>query len=107
MYPNCNAGPPYQTFALARQGRGTYTLPGHIWRSVSDVTWLKQPQLGPTEAESKRSRSPPWRKLTLWKLKAKEAQRSGGAKKPGVLETGQQTQTRQNAHAAQIPEGSG
>ena len=52
-----------------------------------DVTWLKQHQLRPSEAETKH-RSPNQQKLTVWKLKVKETQHSGSDKKPSVLETG-------------------
>ena len=63
------------------------TLPQHIWGHDSDVTWPKQPWLGPCEAEAKDSRSPTWWKLMWWKLNAKETQYSGSDKKSIMLET--------------------
>ena len=48
--------------------RKNYTLPQHIWCHVLDLTWLKQPWLGPRKAEAKHSRSPTQQKLPRWKL---------------------------------------
>ena len=48
--------------------RKNYTLPQHIWCHFLDLTWLKQPWLGPRKAEAKHSRSPTQQKLPRWKL---------------------------------------
>ena len=97
---SCNTGLPIQIFAAVRQNWENYSLPGHIWCQALDVTWLKQPKLCPSEAETKRSRSPPWWKLTLWKLKAKETQRSRSDKKPSLLETGTtKTNSAESSHS--------
>ena len=58
-----------------------------IWGSDLDVTWLKQPQLGPSRMEAKHRRSPTWWKLTLCKLNTKETQSSRIQEKPSMLET--------------------
>ena len=102
LWPSCNTGPPYQTFALARQSQGTCTLSGHICCSVSDVTWLKQPPLGPVRrrpspAEAhlgKSSRCGSWR----WrKPSAVDLTRS-----PACWRQGQPKQTRQKAQAVRF-----
>ena len=52
-----------------------------------DLTWLKQPWLGPLKKEVKHSRSPTQQKLPWWKLNAKKPQYRGSDKKPSMLET--------------------
>ena len=52
-----------------------------------DLTWLKQFQLDPHEAEAKHSRSPTRQKLLRWKLNVKKPQCRGSDKKPNMLET--------------------
>ena len=68
----------------------THSPTWHLWCHDLDVTWLKQPQLGPSDTETKHSRSPTHQKLTMWKLNAKETQHSGCDENPNpsVLETG-------------------
>ena len=53
-----------------------------------DLTWLKQPRLGPCKEEAKHSRSPTQLKLPRWKLNRKKTQHRGSDKKPSMLETG-------------------
>ena len=77
-----------QISAVARQNGGNYTLPQHLWCHFLDLTWLKQPRLGPGKAETKHSRSPTWRKFPRWKLDAKKIQLRGSDKKPSMLDTG-------------------
>jgi len=72
---------------VARQNRRNYSLPQHIWCYDSDLSWLKQPQLGPLKAEAKHSRNPTRQNLLWWKLKVNKIQCSGNDKKPSVLET--------------------
>ena len=69
--------PSLQIFAVMRQNRGNYTLPCHLWCHFSDLTWLKQPQLGPCKAEAKHSRSSTWQKLLRWNLNTKETKPRG------------------------------
>ena len=74
-------------FAAVRQNQGNYTLTQYTWCCFSDLTWLKQAQLRPCEAEGKHSRSLTRQKLLQRKQKKKIQQR-GSDKKPSVLETG-------------------
>ena len=53
-----------------------------------DLTWLKQPWLGPHKEEAKHGRSPTQQKLPWWKLNTKKTQHRGRDKKPNMLETG-------------------
>ena len=99
--------PSLQIFAVMRQNRGNYTLPCHLWCHFSDLTWLKQPWLGPHEAKAKHSRSATRPKLPWWKQNVKKIQHSGSDKKPSVLETRTVSTNSAKTHAAQsqIPEG--
>ena len=80
-------------FAAARQNRGNYKLPQHIWCCDSDLTWLKQPCLRPPwcaeqaqqkpnlvkppvkEAETESEKNPP-----QWKWQEAQGAGSQGAK---------------------------
>ena len=84
---SCNTAQLFQTFTAARQNWGNHTSTKNIWGSDLDVTWLKQPQLGPSGMEAKHRRSPTWWKLTLCKLNTKETQSSRSQEKPSTLET--------------------
>ena len=53
-----------------------------------DRSWLKQPWLGPHEAEAKHSRSPTQQKLPWWKLNGQKTQCRASDKRPSMLETG-------------------
>ena len=77
-----------QIFPVVRQDRGNYTLPQHLWCLDSDLTWLKQPRLGPYKVEAKHSRSPTRWNLPWWKLRVKKTVCRGSDKKPSVLESG-------------------
>ena len=77
-----------QIFAVVRQNWGNYTLPQHLWCLDSDLTWLKQPRLGPHRVEAKHSRSPTRWNLRWWKLDVKKTQRRGRDTKPSMLESG-------------------
>ena len=98
-------------FAAVRWNQGNYTFSWHMWCWFSDLTWLKQPRLGPLPllsprqkpstaeaqlSESSHSRSWRWRKHS-----AGEVTRS-----PARWKLEQQKRTQQKAHAAQtqIPE---
>ena len=76
--------PSVQIFVAMRQSRENYKFPSHLQCHFSDLTWLKQPRLGPR----KHSRSTTRQKLPQWKLKVKKIQLRGSHKKPSVLETG-------------------
>ena len=86
---SCNTGPSCRfKFLLQWDRTEEITHCPDISDADLDLTWLKQPQCGPHEAEAKHSRSLTWQKLPWWKLNVKKTQYSENDKKPSMLETG-------------------
>jgi len=66
-----------------------------------DLTWLKEPWLGPHKEEAKHSRRPTQQKLPWWKLNKKKTQHGGSDKKLSLLETGTaKTNSAESSHSS-------
>ena len=80
--------PSLQIVVAVRQNQGNYKLPHHLLFHFLDLTWLKQPWLGPLKVEAKHSRSPTWLKLLWWKLNVRKTKCNGSDNKPSMLDMG-------------------
>ena len=85
--------PLLQIFVATRLNWGNYTFPWYLWCRDLDLTWLKQPQLSPSETEAKHSRNPTLQNSLggSWTLRKPSAGEVRGS--PACWKLGQQKQT--------------
>ena len=76
------------------------TRPWHIWCHLLDLTYLKQPWLGPSKAETKH-KSPTQISSCCRRWTQRKPKHSGSDKKPRVLETGTtKTNSAESSHCS-------